>query len=498
MKSTYCCIGLLSAILCLTSCIKDTGNYKYKTGNTVTLKFTSSTVTIYLGDTLRLNPIRTFSNPQDTTDFDHAWYLNGVHYSDSPTLVLPANTYQNYMVNYYMTDRKTGIAFTASTSLGINVSSRYIYGWAILYEDNTGHSELAQVCINTSGLLLFDYAGMYRAANGAPMGTQPVKLCPYNMRGTPGIFVIQRGDPGSIDISGVDMTRKLIASQSFTLGAPDDFEPENLAFFNSADVLVNKNGDLYGRFFNGAAAFTVPWMSAPINVTRGMKIADVWYSWFKTSNIALMYDSLNKRVLQSNVGIFTQGGGMNIDSLPAPITPYPANYTSLHNLGDWQYVWGGTFHDSYNVVTGAMLIRSPVDNQLYFETFQYSQNTTPGVLTPGARIPFTGSQQVNSATSFAAIKQRDYLFFSGGADNMGLYYFDAIAGGTKLYASFNSPIASITSGDAFQQLGVGLQDGTFILFDVSNATMLSGQPKEVHRYVVPGKIVDVKFRGTQY
>jgi hypothetical protein len=319
------------------------------------------------------------------------------------------------------------------------------------------------------------------------------------MRGTPCLFVIQKGGPGSLDLSGADMKKKLVVSQSFTQSAPADFEAVDMAFYNTADMVISKNGDVFGRFFNGAAVFTIPWMSTPMSVARGCKITDIWDSWYKNCLTALMYDRLNKRVLQSNLAGYTPNGGVSIDSLPQPITPYPANYTSLHNFGDWEYIWGGTFHDSYGMVNGALLIRNPADHQVYYEDFIYKNGMgQPNVLTPGKRILFPGSAQVNSKTKYAALKLRDYLFFSGGTDNKQLYYFDAIAGGLKTYATLTSPITSIAVNDNSLQVAIGLEDGTFILYDVSNDVMLSGQPKELHRLSGLGKVADVIFKSYNY
>lgn len=496
MKFKYSYIWFLSGMLLFSACIKDKGNYDLLSGNKVDIKFASSQVTIYVGDTLRLDPIRTFSNMADTTDFDHAWYANGKFYSDKPRLELAATETTGYLFNYYMTDRKSGISYTTSAYLTVSVSSPYILGWGILYQDNSGNSEIAHINVDAATGKYTDYTGLYQKANGAPAGTQPVKMSAYNMRGTPGIFMIQRGGPGALDLSGTDIKKKLEAAQSFTRGAPADFEPVDMAFFNTADLLVNKNGYLYGRFFNGAAVFTIPWMSSPISVAKGVKVTDIWDMWYKTCTMAMMYDKLNKRVLWTDVSKFSTGGGVTIDSFPLPVTPYPADYTSLNNFGDWEYTWGGTFHDAYGTVTGAVLIRNPADQQLYYESFLFKNGMgQPNVLTPGTRIPFPGSSLINSNTKYATLKLRDYLFFSGGAGNKQLFYFDVLAGGLKTYITFPGPITGIAASDDSQQIAVGLEDGTFILYDVSNDTMLSGQPKELHRLAGLGKIADVIYKS---
>ncbi|SEW02018.1 PKD-like family lipoprotein [Chitinophaga arvensicola] len=500
MKLNRNYIWLLSGALFLNGCIKDKGNYDLLTGNKVDVKYANPSVVLYVGDTLRLDPVRTFSNPADTADFDHKWYANGKFYSDKPRLELAATETAGYTFAYYMTDRKSGITYSPAVYLTVSISSRYIQNWGILYQDANGNTELAHVNPDANGTTYTNYTGLYQKANGVPAGTQPVKMRYYNMRGTPCLFVIQKGAPGALDLSAADMKKKLVVSQSFTQGnAPADFEAVDMAFYNTADMVVTKSGDVYGRFFNGAAVFTIPWMSTPMSVARGCKITDIWDSWYKTTLIAFMYDRLNKRVLQSNLAGYTPNGGVTIDSLPLPVTPYPADYTSLHNLGDWEYIWGGTFHDSYGFANGALLIRNPADGQVYYEDFAYKNGMgQPNILTPGKRILFPGSSLINSKTRYAPIKNRDYLFYSGGADNKQLYYFDALSGTQKTYITLPSPITSVTAHDNLPQMAVGLEDGTFLLYDVSNEVMLSGQPKELYRLSGLGKVVDIVFKSYSY
>ncbi|RFS21698.1 hypothetical protein DVR12_13620 [Chitinophaga silvatica] len=486
---------LLAATALLSSCIKDKGNYNYLTGNKVDIRYPASSLTIYVGDTLRYSPSRTFSNPSDTSDFDHAWYLNGKLYSNKPVLEYAATEVTGFSVAYYMTDRKTGITFTPPTFLILSISSPFVLGWGFLYQDAAGNSEVGHINVNATTGAYVDYTDLYKKANGSPMGTQPFKLAPYIMRGTPGIFVMQKGTPGPLDLSGNDMKKKLIASQSFTRGAPDNFEPVDFATFASGDLFVNKNGDLYARFFNGAAVFTIPWMSSPVSIAKGMQITDIWDSWYKTTLTGMLYDRLNKRVVWVDGSRFFPGGGVVMDSLPQPVTPYPANYTSLHNLGSWDYVWGGTFNDAYGILKGGMLIKNPADQQIYYEDFNFNNSQGKGTLTPGKRIPFTGTSLVNSNSKYVAVKLRDYIVFSGGANNTNLYYFDAIAGTVTQYTSFGSSINSITCSDDSQQIAVALEEGAVIIYDISNETMLSGKPKELHRLNNLGKVIDVFFKS---
>lgn len=483
--------GILSVFL-FHSCTKDNGNYTYNDGNKVGIKIPLGTYESLIGDTTTVVPVRTYIKGVDSLSYSHEWYIDGKFYSDQPTLKYSSTEGGLRYVNYYMTDKKSGVVY-APTVFFIFVSSPFQTGWGILYEKD-GKSELGHV--RNANAKFFDYKDLYKTYNkGEELGSGPVKLRDFTVRGGRGLYVLQRGGQGPVEMDASTLQKKLVASNAFIGGKPADFEPVDMAFFNTADLLVNANGNLYARFFNGALPFTVPWMSTPVTTKGGLKIGDIWDSWSRTSTFALMYDKLNKRVLKTRVNVFSTGGGITIDTLVRPSVPYPAEYTPLNNLGNWEYVWGGTFNDVSTSMDGAMLIRNPADHNLYYQTFNYIIAPAGEKLTPKERILFAGNAYTTITSKYVPLKSRDYLFFTGGTNDSKLYYYDAISKTVKNYVGFGSRITALTASDDSQQIAVGLEDGTFILFDVSNATLLAGKSLELHRFSDLGKIVDIVVKG---
>lgn len=493
MKLKYMIVTGILGVFLFNACTKDKGNYQYNDGKKVDISIPAGTYNALLGDTTTVNPVRKYADPTDTLNYTHEWYIDGKFYSDKPTLKYSTTESGLRYVNYYMTDKKSGVTFAPSVFF-IFVTSPFQNGWGILYEKD-GQSELGHVRVANNQY--YDYKDLYKTFNkGEQLGSAPLKLRDYIVRGGRGMYILQRGGQGPVELDANTLQKKLVASQVFLGGVPSDFAPVDMAFFPTADLLVNQNGDLYARFFNGALAFTVPWMSTPITTKGGLKIADVWDSWSRTSTFALMYDKLNKRVMKTRVNAFSTGGGITIDTLVRPSVPYPANYTPLNNLGTWEYVWGGTFNDVNTSMDGAMLIRNPADQNLYYQTFNYMITSTEERLTPKERILFPGNIYVSPTSKYVAIKGRDYLFFTGGAGNNQLYYFDITSRTVvKLYTSYSSRITALTSSDDSQQVAVGLEDGTFILYDISNATLIGGSSKELHRFSGLGKIADIIVKG---
>lgn len=491
-------INIIAGALCITSlngCLKDTGNYKYNTGNEVAITIPISQYNAFLGDTTRVIPNRKYKVPQDSASYGHEWYIDGKLYSTDPVLAFSGNVAGLRTVNYYMIDEKNGGISFAAPVFWIFVSSPLTQGWGVLYEKD-GKSELGHVRI-TNGEY-FDYTDLYKKNNnGAELGTGPVKIRDFAVRGGRGLFVIQRGGQGCVELDAANMKKMLVNSQAWTGGVPTNFTPTDMGFYSTSDFLVNNNGDLYSRAFNGALPYTVPFISSPVNIPRGIQITDIWDSFSGTSTFAMMYDKLNKRVLRMRTNVFVPNGGVTIDTLVLPTTPYPANYSPLQNLGNWEYVWGGTFNDINTSMDAAMLLRNPADQQLYYQTFNYTiSGAGAEKLTPKSRILFPARQYITAATLYAPLKSRDYLFFTSGANNELLYYYDVRSESiVKLYTQFSSRINVITSSDDSNSIAVGLEDGTFVLFDVSNTQIIAGVSKELHRFSGLGSVVDIAVKS---
>ena len=490
----------LFAVALLVSCIKDKGNYDYNFGNEVTITYTTPSYSVNIGDTLRVSPIRKYSNPQDTTEFDHEWYYNGELVSTKPVLEVVGKVAGSQRYSYFMVDRKSGVRNKPESILFVSVVSPYRVGWGILYEKD-GKSEIAHVALLNG--VYRNYTDIYKKANnGEELGSGPVMLKDFFYNTGRGLQVIQRGGQGSIEMDAVTMVKKNVTANIFTGGsAPVGFKPVDVAFATASDYLVDEDGRLYTRaFVPGFIPFSIPWTKTPMEIAGGMRISDIWDSWFRTTYRGLMHDKLNNRVLYATMepNYDQSSSAVTVNALPAPSVPYPTNYTPLNNMGNWAYVWGGTFNDAGYYLAGALLLRNPTDQQLYYETFTLSG--ADNVLTPLKRIVFPGNALVTADSKFAAVKARNYLFFSGGPSGQNLYYYDAISEATpRLYAALGSKVTKIVSSSEDANLmGVGLENGTFILYDISNATLISGQPRELHRLSGLGRIADVTLKGSVF
>jgi len=491
-------IGIVLPILILSACIKDKGNYDIASNDEVSIKFIYQSLPAAVGDTVRYKPELTFKNPQDSPYFEHAWYVGGQLYSKTHELKYYVNTSAIIIpIKYFLTDTRTGALYTPEQYMNLTITSPFAGGWGILYEDHEGKSEIAHTNYSYVTAGYITYTGMYKKINNEDLGSRPFKIFPYSTRALNyGVFVTQKGGQGAIDINGKDFKKMLVASNSFTKGVPESFEPIDYASFNNAELVLNKNGDIYARFLSSNVPFTFPWFSTPVTVEKGMKIKEIWNTWHKTSYIAILFDELNKRLLYADGWTTSPGGGIEIKPIPAPANGYPANFTSLQNFGNWEYIWGDSFQEDVSrSLTGGILLRSPIDHKIYFQSFDFKLNGL--TLTPKTKISFLGSDLVDEHSLYESIKTRNYIFFTA-AGNKDLYYFDIQTGTTiKLYEKFNSKIMCIAADHTSATLGVGLENGDAIIYDISQPVLSSGQSKEIHRIKNLGKIIDMQFKSTK-
>lgn len=495
---------LLTGMFLQLSCMKDSSNFDYKKGNPVKITFDlTNRLTAVIDEPLTIIPNRQYEVAGKTiNDYDHEWYQNGKLIATTPDLVYNGVKSGDVYLDYYMIDKESGLRFELGPMV-MTVISPYETGWAILYEKD-GESEIAHVRKTATGYR--DQLALYKDKNnGQSLGAAPLRIKDYYVNGGRGVVVIQHGGQGSVELDGLNYEKKLVVNESFVGGKPAGLKPVNAGFFESADILVNEDGKLYARLFQtNPIAFTVPWLNIPLEISNGMKITDLWEVWTGNTLYTVMYDELHNRLLYASLKLvqnITFGATLKIDTFPPPpfYLPAPPGYISPSlPLTGFDYIWGGTFKDESMLSSNCVfMVREQSTGEVYVQPFGFM--TLMGlqtIQTPAMRQTFTGKQYLTATSKFVAIKMRNFLFFSGGSGDKGLYYYDVSLGGaTRLYHTLPAAITALRQSDDGQQLAVGTADGTMILYDISNQAMLSGGPVELHRVSGLGRIADIALRG---
>lgn len=506
MKKRNIIIALL-AIVGLVSCLKDDGNYDYKTSRKVTITIPATTA--FAGDSVTITPVIRFADESDTLGFSYSWRMEKEPVSDRKVLKLKAEDIRVYGLQLVVKDERSGESYTQIANL--NVVSRFKTGFAVLYEKNN-KSCIAH--INHPDPMTEDgeyttYYELYKSMNGEDLGEQPVRMIQhFYASGSPSeILVIQRGGQGTVEIDGNSMKKAMLTKDEFLDGNPPaNLDVVTVSYPEFTNILINGDGKMYTRFFREPSKtgfHSAAYNSDPV-VLPGVldyKITAIIESAYGYAKHILLYDELNARLVHVHCNYYNNTEDYNVLWSE---TDYPKGFIPLHDLGDMKLVYGSSFNNQYQGSCQHMLLLKNDAGDYVYQTFTVPSPTYAkdrGKVTIGSNdgvFAFTGGQYITDKSKFWLLKSYGgrYLFFTGGVDNDKLYYHDRSTGLIKLYEDFSGrSIAAIHPIKGNQQMAVGMQDGEFLLYDVTDATFISGQPKLMKSISGFGdRIVDVIYR----
>jgi hypothetical protein len=198
----------IAALVMLSACYKDIGNYTYNDVNTIGITLDSSAYNIVMGQSLKIKPVLKLSmdseaGSYDTTKYAYTWMIRDTTASkdmviattrdlDMPITAKEAisGPMSGYKLYYYAKDKRTGLQWLATTKLSI--TTNVFEGWLALCEVNGGSRLDMALCTKGSYNNKFyqDVLGMVGAGldlSGKPVGvtycTRPSSLTTYNFNG---------------------------------------------------------------------------------------------------------------------------------------------------------------------------------------------------------------------------------------------------------------------------------------------------------------------------
>lgn len=255
------------------SCVKDHSPLEIDKLNVVTIKGISDTVTVSMGDTLKINPILEMS-ANSNTSYDYLWYsftqnmqFSADTLSKEKNLVAPIKLVPGtYTLVYRVMDRNTGIFYKSTVSLVI--VNEFTPGIMVLGEDK-GKAVLNFLNTATGKYITDVYK---KSNNGEELGTNPVSVSYYpKNHSMPGeVLVICRDQRGGVfadpitfskfrnlknsfyvpfeEASNMDITAYVIMGNNIQDYIIIDGKPHNRAV-NTGDVLFKPallaNGDYH-------------------------------------------------------------------------------------------------------------------------------------------------------------------------------------------------------------------------------------------------------------
>jgi len=476
----------LFALFILTSCIKDQGSYDLKDLGTPTIT-TFSKGNAVIGEAYIITPVIDFKGLSED-DFEYFWFADMSDYSTADTLshkkdlsfiFIKAGWYIGV---YQIKNKKTG--GITSKIFDFNVVSKYQMGWVILSEKN-GNSVLSYSRLN-SGKIDTTFVDVYGSLYGAnTLGKAPLSLGRHYSEKADQILVIQEGEGGSVEIDGTNFKKVITSDKEFVSGKyPAGFSPVKAEYGDRIEMIVGKDGSAYTRINPSRTFQTSRYSNVPI---ANAKITKTYYKYGQ--GFILMYDELNHRLMGIQDLPQISTGKLLYVKLD-PLGGNSTEFTDLSNMGnDSKIIYTGSYLSGTTGYYVQIIKKGSKYRIQKFELRLESAIQTLYVIN-GTESDFAGNGIVSDNTRYF-ITGSQYLFFGEGN---GLYYYDFELNRVKRYTSFTGTVTAIESNSDKDQIGVGLDNGEFHIFNVSNEVLASGIPTTVVKVVNLGKVVDLQYK----
>lgn len=487
---------------CFSACYEDKGKYDLVDYNDVTLNVVTSLTkkSIVLGDTVRIVPKMTWKYPdRDTLAYDYRWEmgLGNVVSTDRNFEYIPTSCGQ-FDVNFYMTDRQTGLVFHDSHT-SIEVKSPYKVGWLILSEKDN-RTSLSYVRrdswkdedkkIHYEWVAYPDvYATLYP---DSPLGTGPLKLENMITGGeVDEVMVVQRTG-GAYYLSGMDFAKVLALHEEFPGSTyPAGLEPVEVRNGGWQDFVLSANGDVYWKRNPGAEIQHVAaFIDIPLyfsGTTNGGQITQFFDLDTRDCGVVLMYDEGNNRV----VGRATRFNS-NSDSRPVEFTyaPDDPNVVKLTDLTGYKIMYLGDYAKGSGL---NIILKEESTGNYYYQNMGF--NNSSFKISNCTQELFAGSNVISDNTVYFRIRPSSYLFMGEGSK---LYFYDVNTKIVKLFADYtNGNVVEILQDADAGEIGVALDDGNFYIYELSTEVLADENPGEkglLFHVSDLGRIVDIEWK----
>ena len=145
---------------------------------------------------------------------------------------------------------------------------------------------------------------------------------------------------------------------------------------------------------------------------------------------------------------------------------------------------------------GYVLVLQDTDGNYSVKTFDLEYDWQGKVIIKNETdLSFSDGGYLTDKSKFYCSKDASgsYLFFSGGALNNELYYYEKSTQRVIPYTTCNSEITDLQLNYESMTLGVGMKDG-FVVYAVDESTIMGGEAKKLHEVNNIGEVVDVIYR----
>lgn len=291
MRNIY--IALL-AVLLLSGCYEDKGNYDYKKLSEIVIKGIDDQeyYYLYLGEPFKMpEPEISFTDStQAHNDLSYQWRLNNKVVSTEKILnvdVALEPQFSYYAGDFTVKDERTGISYVQK--FRVMVSSNFAQGWMWLAEKE-GRAELNMMTATRKF-----YENVFTTVNEAELGQKGYQLVEhFSQVGSnwySGLLTVAGANSIELDFSS--LRKEAWVYQEFTGGKlPEGLNPVASVFTKNYSCMVGDNGKVYIRHSPGGFLYEGRYPSMPFYTTFKIspKVASAYPPAY---NVALFFDELS-------------------------------------------------------------------------------------------------------------------------------------------------------------------------------------------------------------
>ena len=473
----YFCLAAI--VFTLAGCYKDKGNYEYEDliEPLVSVPWSNEVVQ---GETLRIEPEFEPQAPRTIDDYLLEWYIESEKVGEGLVLEIP--DYQGVMGTrtnntLLVTDRITDAKYTYSFS--IETIAPMQSGWAILTDDG-GQTKLHFLRENRASTQVDDvtYTPYLDCVEDLP--ASPKKLIEHwNARATSvlGEVAVICDQNQVWELSGDNLAKVVDLKMEFMDETfPADLNVSDIMYLYHGSYVYTKDGNMYGRKNNDMEGYhTGRYLSLPVQPTGGGMKVGFTTNVMSTgrSNQGLVYDSEHKRYIVITDYYYSDSDA----GLVIPVTRYSSSVSSdviqtidLSNMGDVK-IYGCVSHMSgyYDNPYYAIVEK---EGKFYVQDFTIQSSWGSVSCTKYTLTEIQWGNLLSDDSQFIENASGTYVFFTSGDK---IYYNRRNTDQPKLFESYNGVKVNTIAVDLYEydrgvesyQLSVGLEDGRFIMYDVS-------------------------------
>lgn len=537
-KITYLILGLLG--FALVACFEDKGNYDFAYSNIKELnsQFPDNVVSVYLGDTIKIQPTITWVDPEaDTLDYDYFYIFSGDTIGRERKLVFVPSTVGN-KEGFLVVENRTN-HLKSITNVSYYVASPFSSGWVILSEKNgtTDLSILAQsrgsywLTPQDPGYVQYrdgdvlpegyaymrgilykwdDHVSLYTTLHSDdPLGSKPISLSLGYVGYSTSYaeYVVMQENGGHWVLNANDFSKYYRFTDDFGSGVAGNFKPVRFMDAVSSHFMIGEDYSIYWRKVSSSIydSRQCPWENL-LYFGNNARITHVFDTHLYKLGAMLVYDAHNRRIIPiTTVNQSMETAAANLLNITYSRTEaIPADFIQLGNTGDYNpvYVASAGGAADYNSSTLFMLFEK--DDKLYvqrcYARVQYSSGymEISRMVSP---IEFPADGKVNKNSIYMKCKwDKDYLFAAEGSK---LYFYEMSipSRGLKLFKDYGSKIVKIVENPKSNQVGIALENGEFHIVGTYDRFFAGENLGDIATYHVTkdlGRIVDVIWKPSSF